>query len=79
MHREEYGFGYLFSVGIPSAWDLSWFGHGHEDEYIGFVTYKKHSLKWFEVNASSEDTITSKVCMNHGIILNIRLKTHVNF
>ncbi len=24
----------------------------HEDEYIGFVTYKKHSLKWFEVNAS---------------------------
>lgn len=52
MHREEYGFGYLFSVGIPSAWDLSWFGHGHEDECIGFVTYKKHSLKWFEVNAS---------------------------
>ena len=52
MHREEYGFGYLFSVGIPSAWDLSWFGHGHEDEYIGFVTYKKHSHKWFEVNAS---------------------------
>ena len=30
MHREEYGFGYLFSVGIPSAWDLSWFGHGDE-------------------------------------------------
>ena len=49
---QEYGFGYLFSVGIPSLWDLSVFGHGNEDEYIRGVSYKKHSLKWFELNAN---------------------------
>ena len=41
---QEYGFGYLFSVGIPSLWDLPVFGHGNEDEYIRGVSYKKHSL-----------------------------------
>ncbi len=49
MHREKYGFGYLFSVGIPSAWDLSWFGHGDEI-YTGNVA--KHRHRWFEKHAN---------------------------
>lgn len=36
-------------------------------------------LNGLKLMPAGEDTITSKVCMNHGIILNIRLKTHVNF
>lgn len=52
MQSQEYGFGYLFSVGVPSLWDLSRFGHGDEYEYIRGVSYKKHSLKWYELDAN---------------------------
>ena len=47
MQSQDYGFGYLFSVGIPSIWDLAFQGGNNTIE-----GYSKHSLKWFEIDAS---------------------------
>lgn len=51
MQSQEYGYGYLFSVGIPSLWDLSPFGHGKE-----FFTSDatKHRYRWFERYANEK-------------------------
>ena len=51
IQSQEYGYGYLFSVGIPSIWDLSCFGHGKDFDNNG---YKKHSLRWFERSANKK-------------------------
>ena len=51
MQSQEYGFGYLFSVGIPSIWDLAFKG-GNDKIYINDQQYKKHSLRWFEIHAN---------------------------
>lgn len=47
MQSQDYGFGYLFIVGIPSFLDLAIFdGKEKNDEY------EKHDLKWFEIDAN---------------------------
>lgn len=51
MQSQEYGYGYLFSVGIPSIWDLAFKG-GNDQVIINRKSYDKHDLKWFERNAS---------------------------
>lgn len=51
IQSQGYGFGYLFSVGIPSLLSLSPFGDGKE-MYIGNVP--KHRYKWFERSANKK-------------------------
>ena len=48
LQSQDYGFGYLFSVGIPSIWDLTFLGGKNLDD----KGYTKHDLKWFERDAS---------------------------
>lgn len=48
LQSQEYGFGYLFSVGIPSIWDLK-FGNGSNKDKLG---YNLHRLRWFEIDAN---------------------------
>ena len=50
IQSQEYGFGYLFSVGIPSLWDLT-FGDGKGKTSDN---YQKHDLKWFERSANAK-------------------------
>ena len=48
LQSQDYGFGYLFSVGIPSFWDLTFLGGKNQDD----KGYTKHTLRWFERDAS---------------------------
>lgn len=51
LQSQEYSWGYLFSVGIPSGLNLLW-GDGKEDSSIRGV--KKHNLKWYEMKADTK-------------------------
>ena len=50
LQSQDYGFKYLFSIGIPSLLDLM--RDGNDEIEINGKQYKKHSLKWFEQDAN---------------------------
>lgn len=59
LQSQEYGWGYLFSVGIPSlisaAKDKGWYAMVEEIEpHKGICKVKKHMTKWFEMSANKK-------------------------
>lgn len=53
IQSQQYGWGDLFSVGLPSICDLA-FGNGKDYSFIHDELYQNHDLKWFERNASKK-------------------------
>lgn len=59
LQSQEYGWGYLFSVGIPSLIsaqkDKGWYAKVEEIEpHKGEYIVKKHMTKWFEMSANKK-------------------------
>lgn len=59
LQSQEYGWGYLFSVGIPSlisaAKDKGWYAKVEEIEpHKGECIVQKHMTKWFEMSANKK-------------------------
>ena len=51
LQSQEYGWGYLFSVGIPSLWSAIK-DNGEYVSYNGAANVPKHNTHWFEIHAN---------------------------